>query len=231
MDEPRQPAIRAPWPVVVLVGVIMGAYLLQTFVRDQDSLVLRYGFQPETWRQGHYDTLISALFLHGGWLHAGMNALGALAFGAPVARYFMGTDDWRRFTLTGVPIPSSGRYGTLSGGLGFFGFYLLCGAVGSLGFALLHPQGQGILVGASGAVAGLMGAASRMIDRRGSLAPFASTSVVGMAAAWMVANLLIGLTGLAPGANGTAIAWEAHVFGYACGLFLIAPIGRLMGRL
>ncbi len=217
--------------MVVLVGVIMGAYLLQSRVPDQDSLVLRYGFQPETWQQGHYDTLISALFVHGGWLHAGMNALGALAFGAPVARYFMGTDDWRRFTLAGVPIPSSGRYGTLGGGLGFFGFYLLCGAVGSLGFALLHPGGQGILVGASGAVAGLMGAASRMIDRRGSLAPFASTSVVGMAAAWMVANLLIGLTGLVPGAHGMAIAWEAHVFGYACGLFLIAPIGRLMGRL
>jgi membrane associated rhomboid family serine protease len=36
------------------------------------------------------------------------------------------------------------------------------------------------------------------------------------------------LIGLAPGAGGVAIAWEAHLFGYAAGLLLIGPVARIM---
>jgi membrane associated rhomboid family serine protease len=49
-----------------------------------------------------------------------------------------------------------------------------------------------------------------------------------MAAAWIIVNLLMALTGLAPGTGGAAIAWEAHLFGYAAGLVLIGPAVRIM---
>jgi len=47
-------------------------------------------------------------------------------------------------------------------------------------------------------------------------------------------NLLIAVFGFAPGMEAVAVAWEAHLFGYAAGLLLIGPVfwalGRLRGR-
>ena len=83
-----------------------------------------------------------------------------------------------------------------------------------------------MLVGASGAISGLMGATSRLIDRRGALASFRSRTVIGMAAAWGFINLLMALRWIDVGSGGAPIAWEAHLFGYAAGLLLIAPFSR-----
>ena len=217
MDEPNQPAIKAPWPVVLLVLAIMGAYLAQTTAFDETALILNYGFAPVMLHEGRYLPLLTSMFLHGGWAHAGMNALGALAFGAPTAR------------LLGLGYQSAQGRATAFGGLAFLLFFLLCGVLGSLGYGLVHRDGQAILIGASGGVAGLMGAASRMIDRPIGLSPYRGRTVIGMAAAWIIVNLLMALTGLAPGTGGIPIAWEAHLFGYGAGLFLIGPVTRIMG--
>ena len=45
----------------------------------------------------------------------------------------------------------------------------------------------------------------------------------------MVLNLLIGFTGVNLGQGGQPVAWQAHLFGYAAGLFLVAPLARLAG--
>jgi membrane associated rhomboid family serine protease len=153
--------------------------------------------------------LVTSLFAHGNWTHVGLNAVGALAFGAPVARFLS-------------PRPA--------GVLLFFGFFLVCGALAALGFAAVHPESRDLLVGASGGVSGLMGAASRLIERRPGLAPLLSPTVIGMAAGWLVVNLLMALFGLSLFTGGAPVAWEAHLFGYAAGLLLIWPVGRLLGR-
>ncbi len=216
MDEPKQPAIKAPWPVVLLVLAILGAYLVQSTSVDEASLILNYGFAPVMMSQGQYLPLITAMFLHGGWAHAGMNALGAMAFGAPNAR------------LLGLGYQSAQGHTSVLGGLAFLLFFLICGVLGSLGYGLVHRDGHAILIGASGGVAGLMGAASRMIDRPIGLSPYRTRTVMGMAAAWILVNLLMALTGLAPGTAGVPIAWEAHLFGYAAGLLLIGPAAWIM---
>jgi len=216
MDEPKQPAITAPWPLVLLVFVIMGAYLVQSTWADETALILNYGFAPVMLSEGRYLPLITSMFLHGGWAHAGMNALGAMAFGAPTAR------------LLGLGYQSAQGRAGIKGGLAFVLFFLICGMLGSLGYGLVHRDGQAILIGASGGVAGLMGAASRMIDRPVGLSPYRSRTVMGMAAAWIIVNLLMALTGLAPGTGGIPIAWEAHLFGYAAGLLLIGPAAWIM---
>jgi membrane associated rhomboid family serine protease len=216
MDEPKQPAIKAPWPVVLLVLAIMGAYLVQSTSVDETSLIRNYGFAPVMMSQGQYLPLVTAMFLHGGWAHAGMNALGAMAFGAPTAR------------LLGLGYQSAQGRASVLGGLAFLLFFLICGVLGSLGYGLVHRDGHAILIGASGGVAGLMGAASRMIDRPIGLSPYRSRTVMGMAAAWILVNLLMALTGLAPGTAGVPIAWEAHLFGYAAGLLLIGPAAWFM---
>jgi membrane associated rhomboid family serine protease len=199
----REPAFSSPWPALVAPAAILIAYALQGLLGGPEAAAEEFGFSPAALSQGHWAGLLTALFVHASWSHVGLNALGAVAFGAPVARWI---------GVRGV------------GPLIFFVFYLVCGVLGSLGFALLHPGATLVLVGASGAVYGLMGAASRMLGAASRLAPFTSPTVIGMAIACIIVNVLMAVFG-APGLSvGGPIAWEAHLFGYAAGLLLIGPV-------
>lgn len=194
----------------MIVASILGGYAIQSLSGNSESAMRDLGFSPAELRDGRWSGLVTALFIHGGWMHAILNAVGALAFGAPVVRLF----------------GSGGR-----GVIGFFAFYLVCGVLGSLGFALVRWGSPDVLIGASGAVSGLMGAASRLADRGEGLSPFLSRTVVGMAVGWIVVNLLIAFTGVDVGQGGQPVAWEAHLFGYAAGLFMLAPVAGLAGVL
>lgn len=205
---PREPILNAPWPAMAVTLLIVGSFIVQQ--RLPEEVWSPYVLRPAGVLQyGYWETLLTPLLLHGGWVHTLMNAAAALAFGAPVAR------------LLGL------RAG---GALAFFGFYLVCGALSSLGYVLAHPDSLDPVIGASGAVSGLMGAASRLIDQRGRLGPIFSRSTVSMAVAWIVVNLIIGYIPVMPGAGGAGIAWEAHVAGYFAGLLLIGLLARAMKR-
>jgi membrane associated rhomboid family serine protease len=210
-DQPavREPILNAPWPAVALVAAMVAAYGAQSLSGAGDVLALQYGFAPADLDEGRLVTLVTYQFLHGGWAHVGMNAVWALAFAPPVARLF-----------GAKPL----------GAAGFFIFYLVCGALAAVGYAAFHAhQPYPPLVGASGAVAGLMGAGSRLLGRR-SLAPLTDRNVLGMAAIWAALNLVLGLIGFAPGMGKVTVAWECHMVGYLVGLLLIGPATRLLGR-
>ncbi|MDO8408584.1 MAG: rhomboid family intramembrane serine protease [Phenylobacterium sp.] len=204
MTEPREPIFKAPWPAMVLVGAILGAFAWQVFVLGEGAYA-RFGFSPAGFEAGGWPGLLTALFIHGGVVHAAMNAAGALAFGSPVARLF------------GLRI---------RGGLVFFLFYLACGGLANLAFARLHPGEEILLVGASGAVFGLIGAATRILAGGGRLAPLFDRRVLFMSAIWIGLNLLIAVLGFAPGLEG-AVAWEAHIAGFLAGLLLAGPAAWL----
>jgi membrane associated rhomboid family serine protease len=140
-----------------------------------------------------------------------MNAAFALAFSTPLARFFG---------------PK------LEGGLAFFAFYLICGVLSNLGYAAVHPQGQALIVGASGAVSGLMGASARLIGGHGRVGPMFSSAVLSMGGAWIAINVLIALVGgsFLPGSGSAGVAWEAHLAGFAAGVLLIGPFGRFSPR-
>ena len=196
----REPLFNGPWPAVLLAALILALYAWQRRVPDQEGIYLRFGMV----RGGHPLRLVSSMFVHGNWAHAVLNALGALAFGAGVSRLF-GT--------------------RVAGALAFYAFFLVCGALAGLGHVAMSPDGW--LIGASGGVAGLMGAASRLLERRGGrLAPFTSPTVLGMAGAWIVLNLIFAVVGF-PLADGQPIGWQAHLAGYAAGLLLIGPVHSL----
>lgn len=205
-----EPIVNAPWPVVVLTTAIVGAYLIQSryplpWVADA------LAFSPHL-LMVQPERLFTSLFVHGAWAHALLNAAFILAFGAPVARFF----------------------GPRPGGVAaFFGFYFLCGVVASLGFALLHWGEAAALIGASGAASGLMGAAARLIGGQGQVGPLFSQAVTGMGLAWLIVNAIMALApgGLVPGVGGTAaVGWEAHLAGFAAGVLLMGPFGRLAPR-
>lgn len=204
---PREPAIRAPWPALLVAASAPLGYALQHLGGDPLAAAARFGFRPALLDHGGWTGLLTSLFVHGGWAHALLNALAALAFGAPVAR----------------------RFGaTAAGAAAFAVFFVLCGVLGSLGFALWPGRADTVLAGASGGVAGLMGASSRMLVPPGArLAPLLSRPVATMAAAWLVTNLALALVGLDVATAGAPVAWQAHLAGYAAGLLLIGPALRL----
>lgn len=200
----------APGPALLLAVSIVGLYALQSGPEEM-AISYRYGLIPARMADGDYAGLITHMLVHGGWMHAIMNAVGALAFAAPVARVM----------------------GGLKGLAGFLSLYIACGVVAGGGYALLHLDGTAPLVGASGAVFGLIGAATRMLGGRGRILPLTDRRVLTAAAAWIGVNVLIGVVGsvgVTPGMEGARIAWEAHVIGLISGLLLIGPWAKLFGR-
>jgi membrane associated rhomboid family serine protease len=214
LETEREPLFRVPWPVLALLAVILAAFAMQSYI-GVDAVATGLGFSGATLAQGRLAPLFVSLFLHGGWAHALVNSAFILAFGTPVARR-CGLD--------------------AAGAAAFFGFYMACGVLSNLGYAAVHPTGEAVVVGASGAASGLMAAASRLMTRGPELAPLASQPVISMAGAWLAVNLVLalasgmGLGGLAPGSGGAPVAWEAHLAGYAAGLMLFGPMLRLIRR-
>ena len=204
----REPAFNAPLVVIVLCVGLIGLYTGQSLTMSEFT-VERLALSPERLADGHWSILFTSMFLHGSWMHVLANSVAALAFGPPVARLF-------------------GE--NLRGAATFVGFYLVCGVIAGLGFVATDFWGSPPAVGASGAIAGLIGAAARIIEGRGRVGPLLGRTVIGMTVTWSLANVILGVSGLTPGAMGMPVAWQAHLFGYAAGLLLIGPFARLAGR-
>ena len=191
---------------VIEVGVSVSMpvlYWLQTRLPDGG---LSLAFRPSSlWDGGWWPGLLTSMFVHGGWPHVAMNAILGLAVGTPVARLMPGA----------------------RGAVGFLAFYIVCGLLATAGYGLLHMASYDSLVGASGAVFGLMGAALRLLGRKsGRLMTLTDRRFLTPALAIMAVNAVVGLLGFAPGMEGAQIAWEAHAFGFAAGALLIGPWSR-----
>lgn len=198
----REPILKAPLLAVLLAVSMPVLYFFQERAHDY---WLGLAFAPIDLAQGRFRGLVTSMLVHGGWVHVLMNAVAALTFGSPVARLFRG----------------------VSGIGAFFLLYIASGVVATLGYGLVHAGSSDPLVGASGAVFGLIGAATRLLGGRGRVLPLMDRSVLASAAAWMGVNAAVGLIGFAPGVDGARIAWEAHAFGFLFGILAIGPMARL----
>ena len=219
-DDPSnstsQPIFRAPF-LALLVAASMP--LLFWFQQGLPDFGMGMAFRPTDLEEGHWQGLFTSMLLHGGWMHVLMNAFGALAFGTPIARLF-------------------GR--SFGPGL-FLLFYIASGVVATLGFGMIHYTSDAPLIGASGAVFGLIGASTRLAGPDGMpmgrgqgvvlLLPLFHPLVVRQAMAWIGLNLIIALVGSLPGLGGGEVAWEAHLIGLVFGLVAIGPLARLYVRL
>jgi membrane associated rhomboid family serine protease len=156
-------------------------------------------------------SVLFAMFLHGGWLHLLGNMLFLWVFGNNV----------------------EDRMGRLK----FLLFYVFCGYVATYGFALGSPDSTTTLVGASGAIAGVLGAYLVLFPRARvtSLVPIAIILIPIRLPAWLVLGgwfLLqwIYSSGTAV-ADGAGVAYLAHVFGFLAGLAIaVAARPALGGR-
>jgi membrane associated rhomboid family serine protease len=214
--EPRrEPVFNLPPVVLAVIGICVVVYLLQEYVltpTQQETLLIDGGFIPVlyTGRYGFDWFLFSRpftyAFMHGSLAHIVINMVTLAAFGSPLAN----------------------RLGTLWFAL----FFAVTGLASVILFWAIHPFGEVPLVGASGAISGMMGAAARLgfrTDHSSGKAAFAGPvlpiaivlrlrGVTIFIAAWMVINLATGLFGFAFGIDGQ-IAWEAHIGGFVAGFF------------
>jgi membrane associated rhomboid family serine protease len=151
---------------------------------------------------------ITSQFLHGGWLHLLGNMLFLLIFGNNV-------EDWM-------------------GRLKFLIFYLVSGIVAAYGFALADPNSRETLIGASGAIAGVLGAYLVMFPRARvwGLVPIFFFIPLRLPAwlflgGWFLLQWAYA-SGMAVSSAGN-VAYLAHVFGFAFGMlvaFLLFRRGR-----
>ncbi|MBB4659030.1 rhomboid family intramembrane serine protease [Parvularcula dongshanensis] len=230
----REPALIVPGVVsgllAVIVVVSLICFLPTGFGRRADFVLafipLRFtsGITGGEGGIGLLLPLVGHLFVHGNLAHLLLNALGFVVFGTGVARRL------------GVEAESSSAR-AWNRGL-FLAFFLACGVAGALFFLLFNMGSPVMLIGASGAISGLMAAAMRFALRpfapygltEGRLARPGSRPVVVASLVYIGLNLLtaLGLGGLAGG--GLDVAWEAHIGGYLFGLFAFPVFDRLVRR-
>jgi membrane associated rhomboid family serine protease len=202
----REPFLQVPWTIVALCLALLGLYAVQAAL-GSDLLIARYALSGQALAEGRYETLITFGFLHDSWTHVIMNTIGAFAFGPPVAR-LMGLGP--------------------RGALVFAAVYLTLDLLSGLGLMAVDPSVA--CIGASGAVSGLMGAAARLIAGQGRVGPLFGRTVVAFTLIFVLANVVLGVFRLTPGALGLAVAWQAHLAGFFAGLLLVGVFARLAGR-
>ncbi len=153
-----------------------------------------------------FSTLVSSMFMHGGWLHLAGNMLFLWVFGDNVEDV-MGP---ARFAL----------------------FYVVCGLAAAAAQILSDTTSLIPMVGASGAIGGVMGAYAILFPRaRVHLliiliiyVTTISVPAIFMLGYWFLLQLISGIVSL--GDTGGGVAFWAHIGGFAAGLLLAIPLRR-----
>jgi len=210
----REPFLRAPTAVLALIGALVAAHVARMLMTTAASerVVSEYAFIPLRYAPHAQEpgTLIERaipflgyMFIHADVTHLAINCLWLLAFGSVVGRRF--------------------------GGPMFVTFFVLCGAAAAAFYLALDWESPGAMIGASGAISGLMAAGIRMVgpvagsSPRRSLIPILSPQVVVFSGLWIAVNLALGFSGFSLAGEAQPIAWQAHLGGYFVGLFLAGP--------
>jgi len=150
----------------------------------------------------HYTTILTSMFTHGGWLHLIGNMVFLWVFGNNIE-----------------DVMGHGR---------FIVFYLLCGVVAAGAQMLVGPNSVVPMVGASGAISGVLGAYLLLYPRVrvhtllffGFYVTTVALPAYVMLGYWAVLQLLGGLVSLS-GIDQGGTAFFAHIGGFATGLLLI----------
>jgi membrane associated rhomboid family serine protease len=218
-------APRATTPIAnyALVGACVAVFLWQQALPGPagERAVYEYGMVPAVlFGQAHlapplhsalppWTTIFTSMFMHGGFLHIAGNMLYLWIFGKGV-ELALGP---ARYLL----------------------FYLLCGVAAALTQALVNPASDVPMIGASGAIAGVLGA-YLVLHPRGNVVTLVWIVIIVRLIA-LPAALLLGiwfllqLTSALSSAGEPGVAVWAHVGGFLTGMALVVPFRRRGVRL
>lgn len=225
----REPLFNVPSVIVFIVAVTVLIEVLVNWLLDDTAVNALYyygGFIPARYAGSLSGELLPALtspvtyaFLHGGWEHLIFNDIWLAVFGTPVAL----------------------RIGVVR----FAVFWIVTSVAAAFAFDIANFGSETLLVGASGAISGLTGAACRFvwsgdgsmrdpalsaIQRRLSvMETLRSREVLLFIAFWLVANVVLAGLGVGATEQAQAIAWQAHLGGFLAG-FLLFPLFDPVGK-
>ncbi|MEE4312400.1 MAG: rhomboid family intramembrane serine protease [candidate division KSB1 bacterium] len=204
------------FPVVTVSLIIVNVIIFMhemSLGSELNRFISAYGMVPARFFQsgdgesysiiGRYYPFFTSIFLHGGWMHLIGNMWFLWIFGDNV----------------------EDRYGRF----GFFLFYVFCGLLAGYAHALTNPQSAIPTVGASGAIAGVMGSYMLLYPRSRvlTLIPlfiflhFAEIPAIFFLGIWFVFQFLSGTVDLAARSNAVGgVAWWAHIGGFLVGVFI-----------
>lgn len=238
-DAGREPIFNVPAGVLGLLIVFCAVMGVRFFLNEADDaeLVLSLAFIPARFAglaaelpggvMAAWTSFVTHLFVHGDVAHLMFNGASLLAFGGAIEK-------------------RAGAVRTLA-------FFLFCGVLGALTFLAMNEGLLAPMIGASGAIAGLMGGVMRFffsaMDDGGirqlnqdpksvRLTPLVAALQDPRLQVATLAFILMNLAakfGLGDVAGGSVIAWETHIGGYLAGLlffgwFDVAPRHRAFGE-
>lgn len=207
-------------PIVThgLIVLNLLAFLLELGLSSAQMhrLVYTFGFDPvhfrEAMRAGLYTAaflpVLTSMFLHAGWLHFGGNMLFLYIFGDNV----------------------EDRLGHAR----FLFYYLACGTVAALLQASVAPNVSVPMIGASGAIAGVLGGYFVMFPHARVLTlfpiflifpiiPLPASWFLGI---WIIVQVINGSMALGMNAAVGGVAWIAHVSGFFAGLVMVRVLRK-----
>lgn len=204
------PTRHAPYLTIVLIVINVLAFIYEFIQPDQGQrVVMQFGFIPVELTKGveltpHYPfptigTMITSMFLHGSWMHLIGNMLYLWIFGNNVE--------------------------DLLGPIWFMLFYLLAGVGAVLLFVVTGPNSQVPMVGASGAISGVLGLYALKWPKARVMTAVTlgffirmiwipALVVLGL---WFLMQLLFAFLSAGNEASG-GVAYMAHVGGFLVGL-------------
>lgn len=199
---------RTPWVTYALIALNVGIYVLPSVfgLMEYDQMVQTFGLIPfrvmRSFDIEAVSDLLTSMFLHGSWLHLGSNMLYLWIFGDNVEDAL--------------------------GPIGYSVFYLLGGLLASVAHILVNPASTLPTIGASGAIAAVLGAylvlypASQVrtlipLGFYVRIALLPASVVLGL---WFVIQLFQGFLTAGSGADAGGVAVWAHVGGFAAGAIL-----------
>lgn len=188
--------------LLIAINVAVFAFQLSLSPHGETAFVSRFGLVPLMLEHRHYITLLSSMFLHGGWLHLIFNMWSLFIFGDNVedklgkARYLL--------------------------------FYLASGLFAALAQYAIDPHSAVPMVGASGAIAGVLAAYFKLFPRARivTLIPLLFFFFVREIPAsffilfWFLLQVLSGFGSIGAVASG-GVAVFAHIGGFVAGLWLV----------
>jgi membrane associated rhomboid family serine protease len=212
IGDDRHPSGGAAVVTLALIALNVIAFVLELSQPSPGALqsfIQAWGVVPREYSAGRdlapqiplpfWSTLVTSMFLHGGWAHLGGNMLYLWIFGDNL-EHVMGR---ARFLV----------------------FYLICGVAAALAHILSASNSNVPTVGASGAISGVLGGYMLLFPRNRvrvlTQMGVAAVPAVYMLGLWILIQFVNGVGAVANTPETGGVAYLAHIGGFVAGLVLV----------